>query len=455
MNNIDKIGNLFHKDKPTNTLISGSSNCFNIQSHLFPQQNPKTQQPLSQNINQLNMNTLKFPKQNSDLFNLSCIDAQSLPEEASSSHLDLNASDDLFIKTLFQNKNAIIEDKFNSVNNYLPLTEKDENKHNNNNNNNNNITDVSSPLKENKYENNTNNNNNIYEKTPLTKQEYYQKLTLNEFTRMGITKIFTLNDFEIGKKLGCGQFGRVYLAREKRSKFIVALKLLSKKKLMKNKVEVQLRREIEIQSHLNHENILKLYGFFWDDKRIYLILEYAPGGELFKELMKSDKKRFTEEKASKYAFQVCNALQYIHTKHVIHRDIKPENLLNSLDVIKLADFGWSIHAPSKQRKTFCGTLDYLPPEMIESKSHDNNVDLWCLGVLIYEFCVGYPPFESKTEKETFMKIKKVSVNFPPFLSEDVKDLITHLLKKSPNTRMSLEQVKKHRWITKYNNNTNL
>ena len=144
---------------------------------------------------------MKFPKQNSELFNLSCIDAQSLPEEASSSHLDLNASDDLFIKTLFQNKNAIIEDKFNSVTNYLPLTDKDENKNNNNNNNNNNkITDISSPLKENKYENN--NNNNIYEKTPLTKQEYYQKLTLNEFTRMGITKIFTLNDFEIGKKLG-------------------------------------------------------------------------------------------------------------------------------------------------------------------------------------------------------------------------------------------------------------
>ena len=106
MNNIDKIGNLFHKDKPTNTLISGSSNCFNIQSHLFPQQNSKIQQPLSQSTVQLNINTLKFPKQNSELFNLSCIDAQSLPEEASSSHLDLNASDDLFIKTLFQNKNA-------------------------------------------------------------------------------------------------------------------------------------------------------------------------------------------------------------------------------------------------------------------------------------------------------------------------------------------------------------
>jgi hypothetical protein len=99
-------------------------------------------------------------------------------------------------------------------------------------------------------------------------------------------KFKNLNDFEIGKKLGRGKFGRVYLAREKQSQFLVAIKVISKNQLRKSGVEHQIRREIEIQTHLDHENILKLYGFFWDQRRIYLILEYAPGGELYKELKK-------------------------------------------------------------------------------------------------------------------------------------------------------------------------
>ncbi len=96
-----------------------------------------------------------------------------------------------------------------------------------------------------------------------------------------------LNDFEIGKKLGSGKFGKVYLAKEKSSQFIVALKIISKEQLLRSGVENQIRREIEIQTHLDHPNILKLYGFFWDDRRIYLILEYAPGGELYKALKKA------------------------------------------------------------------------------------------------------------------------------------------------------------------------
>lgn len=110
---------------------------------------------------------------------------------------------------------------------------------------------------------------------------YNQKLL-----EMGVNK-FTINDFDIGKPLGKGRFGRVYLAREKHNEYIVALKLISKAQLKKSGLEHQLRREIEIQSHLNHENVLKLYNFFWDERRIYLILEYAPGGELYKELKES------------------------------------------------------------------------------------------------------------------------------------------------------------------------
>jgi serine/threonine protein kinase len=106
--------------------------------------------------------------------------------------------------------------------------------------------------------------------------------------------------------------------------------VLYKKQLLKSNVEHQLRREIEIQSHLRHDNILRMYGFFWDEKKIYLILEYAPGGELYKDLKKQPNQRYAEPSAADFINQMCTALKYLHSKDVIHRDIKPENLLNCL-----------------------------------------------------------------------------------------------------------------------------
>lgn len=147
---------------------------------------------------------------------------------------------------------------------------------------------------------------------------------------------------------------------------------------------------------------------------------------------------------------MCDALEYLHKKKCIHRDIKPENILNSMGVLKISDFGWSVHSPSEKRKTFCGTLDYLPPELVESKYYDNKVDLWCLGVLCYEFCSGHPPFEAKAQKETYQKIKNVSYKFPSYFSYEVKDLISRLLQKNPELRMSIDQVRSHPWIIKYN-----
>ncbi|XP_066950176.1 aurora kinase-like [Macrobrachium rosenbergii] len=261
---------------------------------------------------------------------------------------------------------------------------------------------------------------------------------------------WTVDDFEVGRPLGKGKFGNVYLAREKKSKFIIALKVLFKSQLAKANVEHQLRREIEIQAHLRHPNILRLYGYFYDETRVYLILEIAPRGELYKEMQSQPNGHFDEKRSAKYIMQLANALKYCHSKKVIHRDIKPENLLLNLrGDLKIADFGWSVHAPSSRRTTLCGTLDYLPPEMIEGKSHDEKVDLWSLGVLCYEFLCGKPPFESDTHADTYKRICNVALRFPPHVSEGARDLISKLLRKDARERLSLEGVLEHPWTVEF------
>merc|ERR1711865_734698 len=262
-------------------------------------------------------------------------------------------------------------------------------------------------------------------------------------------KRWSLADFDIGKPLGRGKFGNVYLAREKKSKYIVALKVLFKSQLQKAGVEHQLRREIEIQSHLRHANILRLYGYFYDATRVYLILEFAAKGELYKQLQKVS--RFAEDRGSNYILQIAKALRYCHQKHVIHRDIKPENLLLGIKGdVKIADFGWSVHAPTSRRTTLCGTLDYLPPEMVEGRDHDASVDIWSLGVLTFEFLCGSPPFEAKGHSETYRRIAKVDLHFPAHVSAEARDLISKLLVKDPKRRLSLDGVLQHPWILRHN-----
>ncbi|KAI0878327.1 Pkinase-domain-containing protein [Hypoxylon argillaceum] len=264
-------------------------------------------------------------------------------------------------------------------------------------------------------------------------------------------KNFHLGMFEIGRPLGKGKFGRVYLARERTSGFICALKVLHKSELSQGRVEKQVRREIEIQSNLRHPNILQLFGHFHDSKRVFLILEFAAKGELYKHLRRES--RFPEWKASQYIAQMASALRYLHRKHVIHRDIKPENILVGIHgEIKISDFGWSVHAPNSRRETMCGTLDYLPPEMIKPGSSDNSynekVDLWSLGVLTYEFLVGEAPFED-TPVMTQRRIARADMSIPSFVSPEARDLIKKLLVLDPEKRIPLDQVQTHPWILKH------
>ncbi|GAQ47228.1 spindle assembly checkpoint kinase [Aspergillus tubingensis] len=260
-----------------------------------------------------------------------------------------------------------------------------------------------------------------------------------------------LGMFEIGKPLGKGKFGRVYLAKERSSGFVCALKVLHKSELQQGGVQKQVRREIEIQSNLRHPNVLRLYGHFHDSKRIFLILEFAGRGELYKHLRKEH--RFPEWKAAQYIAQMAAALKYLHKKHVMHRDIKPENILVGIHgEIKISDFGWSVHAPNNRRQTMCGTLDYLPPEMLKPGSQDNyyneKVDLWSLGVLTYEFLVGEAPFED-TPVMTQRRIARADMSVPSFVSPEARDLIKRLLVLDPEKRISLDEIQRHPWILKH------
>lgn len=260
----------------------------------------------------------------------------------------------------------------------------------------------------------------------------------------------SLSDFEIGKPLGKGKFGRVYCVRHRKTGFICALKAIEKSDIVQHHLQRQLQREVEIQIRLDHPNLTKLYGYFYDDKRIYLAMEYMVNGELFKTLQ--TKGPIIEPLASYYIYQVAEALEYLHQRNIIHRDIKPENIVVGFNnVVKLADFGWSIVAPKgTRRRTLCGTLDYLPPEIVESKEYDSTVDVWALGVLTYELVVGTPPFEEATMNMTKKRILAGKVLFPADSksSAEVRDLVRRILVQNPKNRLTLEGIKNHPWMQK-------
>lgn len=278
-----------------------------------------------------------------------------------------------------------------------------------------------------------------------------QSLINEQFKHVDLKK-FKRDDFVFGAKIGKGKYGDVFMAQEKKTNWIVALKVLDKMKVRQLRAQRQIVREIKYHSYLKHENIIKLYGVFHDDDKIYMILEYASNGEVYKELKNSPNKRFTEEKAAKYLKQILQAIIYLHSQDIIHRDLKPENLLNSYGTIKLADFGWSVYAPETgdKRKTFCGTLDYLPPEMLQGKRYDYHSDNWSIGIMAFEFVTGAPPFGQRTQKETLDCILKSELELPAYISDECKAFIQGLLNPNPKQRMELPEAIEHPWIVKYN-----
>ena len=262
-----------------------------------------------------------------------------------------------------------------------------------------------------------------------------------------------VSDFEsITKKaMGEGAFGEVYKVRHKQTKEMYAIKVVSKSKVIKSNLLPQLRREIRIMYSLKHPHVINLYNHFEDDSNFYLVLELAQGGTLWHKLNRF--KTFDEPTTAQYLREVILAIEYLHSRDppIIHRDIKPENLLLDKEGregrIKVADFGWSnFFNPDRTRNTYCGTLDYLAPEMINQDGHSTSLDIWNLGVLLFELLTGTAPFQAPTQAAMFEKILKVKINFPKSFPPLAKDLVLKLLRNNPEERMPLKEILQHPWM---------
>ena len=239
----------------------------------------------------------------------------------------------------------------------------------------------------------------------------------------------------------------MYLAREKRSKYIVALKVLFKNQLQQSHVEHQLRREIEIQSHLRHPNILRLYGYFYDHNRVYLILEYAARGELYKELQKS--KRFSEKRSATYIASLAKALVYCHKKHVIHRDIKPENLLIGIKgELKIADSGGPCTRPTRADRRCAARWTTCRPRWWRGGT---TTTPWTCGRSACwrtSSCAACRPSRRRgTARRTSASCAWTSSSRRTSRRR-ARDMIASLLVKEPRNRLPLSKLLEHPWIAK-------
>jgi len=278
-------------------------------------------------------------------------------------------------------------------------------------------------------------------------------LPIPESAQKGLEREVKITDFDIIKELGSGSFGNVYLVRHKVTKAEYAIKAIDKRNKTNQEEKPYFRREIEVMYKVHHKNVVKLFGHFEDNNYCYFIMEYISKGNVYNLLPTDKKKRLSTKVCSFIIRDIISAVYFLHHMHppIIHRDIKPENvLLGDNLVAKLTDFGWSNYMrDDEKRTTVCGTPIYLAPEIMEEKEHDEAVDLWCIGVLLFELVTATPPFlgnDLDTLKENVLKLK---INWPKDINVDAKNLIMKILKLDPKQRLPLEEMIKHPFITKF------
>ena len=259
--------------------------------------------------------------------------------------------------------------------------------------------------------------------------------------------MFALKDFQTSKQcksLGKGAYGEVQLVQHIPSKVQYALKVIKKRNLSRSSSLKMMQREIQVQKKLIHPNIIRLHGHIEDMENLYLVLEYAEKGNLFHYIRK--RKKLTEEEAWYFFTQVCTGVNYLHEGSITHRDLKPENILiTSSNLAKICDFGWCAEGNS-ERSTYCGTLDYMAPEILKGYQYTNSVDVWALGVLLYEMLHGCPPFNAKNDSEKSRLIRLGNFRFAEEVPEDCRDLIRSILQGTAEARPSVLEVLAHPWV---------
>ena len=278
-------------------------------------------------------------------------------------------------------------------------------------------------------------------------------LPIPESVAKGLEPEPKITDFKIIKELGSGSFGRVYLVTHKQTKVQYAIKAIDKRDKSNQEEKPYFRREVEVMYKIHHPNVVKLYGHFEDNNYCYFIMEYISKGNIYGLIPQDKKKRLSTQIVASLMKDVISAVYFLHNMDppIIHRDIKPENVLLAEGMVaKLTDFGWSNYMQEDvKRTTVCGTPIYLAPEIINEKGHDERVDIWCIGVLLFELITANVPFQGNDLETLKNNILKLKITWPRDINLDAKNLIMKILKLDPNARISLSDMLNHPFFTKY------
>ncbi|WOL08227.1 CBL-interacting protein kinase 5-like [Canna indica] len=272
--------------------------------------------------------------------------------------------------------------------------------------------------------------------------------SVEDMSKRGMT---LMHRYELGRLLGKGAFAKVYHARSIATGQNVAIKVIDKEKVLRVGMIEQIKREISIMRRIRHPNIVQLYEVMANKNKIYFVMEYVKGGELFKKVAKGGLK---EDAARKYFQQLIEAIDFCHSRGVYHRDLKPENLLiDENGILKVSDFGLSAFKESQRQDgllhTLCGTPAYVAPEIINKKGYDGTkADLWSCGVILFVLLAGYLPFHDSNLIEMYRKITRGDFKCPNRIPSDVRKLITRLLDPNPKTRITVEMLVENPWFKK-------